>query len=80
MTQVGQGVTAQRGTLPPLLLRVGEVSQLLGISRSFTYVLLHRGVLGAPVRLGVAIRIPRRNVEALVERLEAGEQLEDLTG
>ena len=48
----------------PLLLRVTEAAELLGISRSSLYQLLATGRLKA-VRLGRTVRIPRREVDRI---------------
>ena len=49
-----------------LLLRVGEAAQVLGISRSQCYALTAGRVLPS-IRLGNAIRIPKRDLEAWIE-------------
>jgi excisionase family DNA binding protein len=48
------------------LLRVSEAAELLSISRSQCYELVATKVLPS-VRLGSAIRIPRRDLEAWIE-------------
>jgi excisionase family DNA binding protein len=49
----------------PLLLRVSEVSQILGLSRSAVYGLILSGSL-ASVKIGRSRRIPRDEVERWV--------------
>jgi len=50
----------------PLLLRVGEAAKLLSLSRSTVYQLVAKGEI-AVVRLGRATRIPRRELDRLLE-------------
>ena len=50
-----------------LTLSVEEAANILGISRAFAYQLVAKKELPA-VRLGRRIVVPRRAVEALVER------------
>lgn len=63
---------------PPLLLRVSEAAELLGIGRSMAYDLCARGKLPT-VRLGAgrAIRIPLKWLEAYIDELtrEAAEEM-----
>lgn len=55
------------------LLRVTEVAQLLGISRSYAYEMVQRRQLPA-LRLGRAIRVPLGALERwLEERIEVEE-------
>lgn len=52
--------------LEPLALKVEQVAELLAVSRSQAYALVRRGDLPS-VRVGNAIRIPRRALEAWIE-------------
>lgn len=54
------------------LISISEFQQLLGISRSTAYRLLERGEIGR-VNIGRAVRIPREDVEAYVQRLRAAQ-------
>jgi excisionase family DNA binding protein len=51
-----------------LLLRPIEAAELLGLGRAKTYELIRNGTLPS-VRLGKSVRVPRRELEAWVERL-----------
>ncbi len=51
----------------PLLLRVPEACEALGLSRETIRQLLVRGELEA-VRFGSAVRITRSSIEALIKR------------
>jgi len=55
----------QKGGVAPGLLTVPEAAQLLRISRNLAYELVARNELPA-VRLGRAIRVPRRELEAWI--------------
>jgi excisionase family DNA binding protein len=55
-------------TTPRLLLRVDEVAEVLGISRSTVYELLYAGALTS-VRIGAARRVRQRDLEAFVRDL-----------
>jgi excisionase family DNA binding protein len=46
----------------PLLLRISEAAELLGVSRSTLYQLVARGDL-AVVKIGRSVRVPRTAVE-----------------
>ena len=50
----------------PLLLRVAEAAEVLAISRSSLYQLMSAGEVRT-VRLGRAVRVPRREVERLAD-------------
>jgi excisionase family DNA binding protein len=50
----------------PLLLRVAEAANLLGVSRSTMYQLVTSGQVQV-VRIGRSVRVPRRVLEALAE-------------
>ncbi len=50
-----------------ILLRAGEVSQVLGLGRSKIYEMMAAGELPT-VRVGRAIRVPRAALEAWVSR------------
>lgn len=65
---------AQGADLDVKLLKVGEVAERLGISRSLAYELAARGELPAVRILEKAIRIPADALEAWVEarRLDRG--------
>jgi excisionase family DNA binding protein len=52
-------------TAAPLLLRVDEAADLLGIGTTLAYELVGRGVL-PHVRLGRAVRVPRAALEAWI--------------
>lgn len=54
----------------PLLLRMTEVADLLGLSRSKVYELASRSEIPT-VRLGRSVRVPRAALHAWVERLHA---------
>ena len=55
------------GTVPEkLLLRVSEVAEALGISRSHCYELIQAGKLPT-IRLGASVRIPRAWLTRFVE-------------
>jgi excisionase family DNA binding protein len=51
---------------PVLLLRVPEVARMLGIARSLAYQMARDGRLPA-IRIGTAVRVPRRRLEAWIE-------------
>lgn len=51
----------------PLTVNVVDAARMLGISRAFAYELVARGELPS-VRLGRRVVIPRRALEALVEK------------
>jgi len=53
-----------------LLLDAEEAARLLGVSRSTIYALMWKGELKG-LHVGKARRFSRRELEALVERLEA---------
>lgn len=55
-----------------LLLRVEEAAERLSIGRSKCYELLASGEL-RPIKIGRAVRISARELEAWVQRQEAGE-------
>lgn len=57
-----------------LLLTAEDAGRMLGVSRSTVFLLLQRGVLRG-VRIGRSRRFSRREIEELVERLEAGEEI-----
>ena len=59
----------------PLLVSVEEAAGLLGIGRTTLYELIRRGDV-RPIRIGRCVRIPRRELEGLVERL-VGESRSD---
>lgn len=50
-----------------LLLRPAEAAELLSISRSKIYELVNAGEIPS-IRLGGAIRIPRRSLEEFISR------------
>lgn len=50
-----------------LLLRVPQVAQLLGLGRSKVYAMVGAGELPI-VRIGTAVRVPKRELEAWIER------------
>ena len=52
-------------------MRVPEVAQRLGLSRSTVYELMAAGRLRA-VRIGVAVRIPTAELERFVRELATG--------
>lgn len=55
-----------------LLLRVTEVSELLGISRSKTYELIGAGVIPA-IKVGSSVRVPEADLRRWVaEQSEPG--------
>ena len=54
----------------PLLVSVEQAAGLLGIGRTTLYELIRRGEV-RPIRIGRSVRIPRRELEAFVERLIA---------
>ena len=58
----------------PLLLRINEAAQALGVGRSTIYELTAAGEL-TTVHIGRAVRIPMRSIRSYSERLE-GEQAE----
>ena len=59
----------------PLLLRVSEVAFELGIARSAAYELCRTGHLPV-VRFGRSVRVPRKLLEAWIERQsELGQQV-----
>ena len=49
------------------LLRVEEVAQLLGLSRSKVYEMTASGELPV-VRMGTAVRVPKKALEGWIER------------
>jgi excisionase family DNA binding protein len=53
----GARYRADLHALPPLLLRVGDVAELLSISRSTAYRLIRSGELPS-VKVGCIIRVP----------------------
>jgi excisionase family DNA binding protein len=57
----------ERQQREPLLLRVDDAADLLGISRSMCYELISEGRLPA-TRLGAAVRINREALVAQIER------------
>ncbi|MGH3117197.1 MAG: helix-turn-helix domain-containing protein [Gaiellales bacterium] len=62
---VGQGYPARAPSslpAPPLLLTVPEAARLLGIGTTLAYELIGHGDL-PHVRLGRALRVPRRTLE-----------------
>ena len=69
------------GTSDQLLLRVEEAARLLNISRSHLYDELNAGMIPL-VYIGAARRVPRRALEAWIERQveqqsEATDDLQD---
>ena len=50
-----------------LLLRVEEVAQLLGLSRSKVYEMTASGELPV-VRMGTAVRVPKKALEGWIEQ------------
>jgi excisionase family DNA binding protein len=54
-------------TSPPLLLRVSEAAELLGISRSTFYQLIARGEVPV-VRIGRTVRVSRRELEQIAHQ------------
>ena len=55
----------------PLVYAVPETAHLLGVSRAFAYELVRRGELPS-LRLGRRVVVPRRAVEELLRRRQAG--------
>ncbi|HVR88335.1 MAG TPA: helix-turn-helix domain-containing protein [Candidatus Limnocylindria bacterium] len=53
-----------------LLLRVGEAADALGVSRSSLYALIQAGVVPA-IRLGASLRVPRVQLEQLINERAA---------
>lgn len=68
-------MTARRATRcllePRLLLRVDEAARLLGIGTTLAYELVGQGRL-PHVRLGRAVRVPRRALEAWIAANTSG--------
>lgn len=60
-----------------LLLKPEQVAQTLGISRAKTYSLLASGTIPS-FMLGANRRVARRDLEVLIDRLRAGETLDDI--
>lgn len=54
----------------PLLLRVGEACEMLGIGRSKLYELIAVGDVEV-LHIGSAVRVPVAGLEAFVERLRS---------
>lgn len=54
----------------PLMLRVEDVVQILGVSRTYAYALIRRRTFPV-VRLGKAIRIPRDRFFTWLDTTEA---------
>jgi excisionase family DNA binding protein len=50
-----------------MLLRIPEVARTLGIARSLAYEMARDGRLPA-IRIGKAVRVPRRQLEAWIEQ------------
>jgi excisionase family DNA binding protein len=57
----------------PELLRISECSQILGIGRSKIYQLVAAGDLPV-IRIGRAVRVPRRALSAWIEARQATAQ------
>lgn len=51
-----------------LLLRVGEVAEIMGISRSTAYELIRRGVIPA-ARVGRSVRVRPEDLRTLAAKL-----------
>jgi excisionase family DNA binding protein len=67
--QVYRMVETKNPKIEPLLLRGGEVAELIGCSRAMAYRLMQRGVLPTlRVPGGKSVRVPR---EALIEWIRA---------
>ena len=49
------------------LLRVGEVAELLGLSRSKVYAMTASGELPV-IKIGTAVRVPKKALEEWIER------------
>lgn len=60
----------EKPQLKRLTLTVEEASQVLGVSTSYAYELVHRGELPC-MRLGRRIVIPIRALDALIDRIVA---------
>ena len=59
----------------PILLRIPEAAQLVGLGRSSIYELISAGDLPV-VRVGRAVRVPRLAIERWAERLQAEQNAE----
>ena len=67
---MSDATTSSRLVVRPLLVSVEQAAGLLGIGRTTLYELIRRGEV-RPIRIGRSVRIPRRELEAFVERLIA---------
>ena len=70
LVAVSDATTSSRLVVRPLLVSVEQAAGLLGIGRTTLYELIRRGEV-RPIRIGRSVRIPRRELEAFVERLIA---------
>ena len=70
LVAVSDATTSSRLVVRPLLVSVEQAAGLLGIGRTTLYELIRRGDV-RPIRIGRCVRIPRRELEAFVERLIA---------
>jgi excisionase family DNA binding protein len=59
-------VTNNKAAPDPILMRPSEVAAALGLSRSMVTLMVARGELPV-VRFGKAVRIPREDLERLLE-------------
>jgi excisionase family DNA binding protein len=58
-----------------LLLRIDEVAQLIGVSRTTAYALVNKGEIPS-VRIGGLLRIPNEALRKLIEeRADGGEHI-----
>ena len=70
LVAVNDATTGSRLVVRPLLVSVEQAAGLLGIGRTTLYELIRRGDV-RPIRIGRCVRIPRRELEAFVDRLIA---------
>jgi excisionase family DNA binding protein len=70
LVAVSDATTSSLLVVRPLLVSVEQAAGLLGIGRTTLYELIRRGDV-RPIRIGRCVRIPRRELEAFVERLIA---------
>jgi len=57
-------------TITPILLRIGEVCSMLGMSKSTVYREIQSGNLGA-LKIGKSIRVSQEEVNRYVESIPA---------
>lgn len=69
----GGGASAGDGTEPPMLLRLREVAQLLGVSLSMVEELSARGDLPV-LRLGKAVRVRRDELTSWLDAITADQR------